>query len=183
MIIESSLPTIEIVTKGIEISVADYAVITACIADCEHIRDVMRESLALHGQKAVPEITRQLIDGEISSSAALIAIAVTVNEQNARTLTDSLGSEEYRCLKNVTEVCATIRTARCEIILARAALLEKSERAALLAAGIDEASYLPSEAVLRLAETRRVETERLYSPPTSLNEIRRLHSMCIPAKK
>jgi hypothetical protein len=183
MIIESSLPTIEIVTKGIEISPAQYAAITACIADCEHIRDVMRESLELHGQKAVPEITRQLIDGEISSSGALIAIAVTVNEQNARALTDALASEEYRCLKAITEVAAGIRTARCEVIRGRASMLEKAERAALVAAGIEEATYLPSEAVLRLAGTRRVELERLYLPPTSLNEVKRLHSMAIPAKK
>lgn len=174
---------IDVVTKGIEVSAADYTSLTTCIADCEHIRDVMKESLALHGQKAVPEITRQLIDGEISSSAALIAIAVTVNEQNARTLTDALGSEEYRCLKDVTEVCATIRTARCEIIRGRASMLEKADRAALVAAGIEEATYLPSEAVLRLAETRRVEMERIYSPPTSLNEIKRLHAMVIPSKK
>jgi hypothetical protein len=174
---------IDVVTKGIEVSAADYTSLTTCIADCEHIRDVMKESLALHGQKAVPEITRQLIDGEISSSAALIAIAVTVNEQNARTLTDALGSEEYRCLKDITEVCATIRTARCEVIRGRASMLEKADRAALVAAGIEEATYLPSEAVLRLAETRRVEMERIYSPPTSLNEVKRLHAMVIPAKK
>ena len=177
-----TIPTIEILTKGIEIAPEAYKALTTCIQECEHIREVMKESLALHGQKAVSEITRQLIDGEISSSAALIAIAVTVNEQNARTLTDALASEEYRCLKDSTEVCATIRTARCEVIKGRASMLEKAERAALVAAGIEEATYLPSEAVLRLAETRRVEMERIYSPPTSLNEVRRLHEMVIPSK-
>lgn len=174
---------IDVVTKGIEVSPADYKALTNCIADCEHIRDVQKDALELHGAKAVPQIARQLIDGEISSSAALTAIAVTTNEQNARALTDALSSEEYRCLKNSTEVAAVIRTARCEVIRGRAALLEKSERAALVAAGIDEESYGPSEAVIRLSETRRVELERIYSPPTSLNEVKRLHAMVIPSKK
>ena len=173
---------IEVLTDNIEIPAADVAALAACIDTCERIRDLKRAARDAHGPGSKASIAKALTDGTISVDQALIAVAATGSDRSAVLLAESLSNHEISVLRDITSVCSNIRAARCEVIRVRAAALEDAERVGLAAAGIAEEDFVPSDSVLRLAETRRRELEDVDSVPTSLSQLRRLLAMVTPAK-
>lgn len=173
---------IEVVTDGIPISSADHAALTQCIATIERIRSLKHEAREAHGPGSKASIAKSLTAGEISVDQALVGMAATGSDRSAVLLAESLSNHEISVLRDITSVCSHIRGARCEIIRERAAALENAERAGLAEAGISEENFVPSDSVLRLAETRRRELEDVTATPTSLAQLHRLLAMATPAK-
>ena len=179
----SSPQLIEVLTNDIPISSADHAALTACIDNLERIRGLKTAARESHGPGAKTKIAQALTNGTISVDQALVAMAACGNDRIATQLAEALSHHEVRVLQDITSVCTAIRAARCEIIRERAAALENAERAGLLEAGIDADQFVPSDSVLRLAETRRRELEDVSSTPTSLAQLRRLLGMVTPKAK
>ena len=179
----SSPQLIEVLTNDIPIPSADHDELSKCISTVERIRDLKRAARDAHGPGAKTKIAKALTDGTISVDQALIAVAATGSDRSATQLCEALSAHETKVLEQVTTVCSNIRGARCEVIRVRAAALETAERAGLLVAGIDAENFVPSDSVLRLAETRRRELEDVTATPTSLAQLRRLLAMVVPAKK
>jgi hypothetical protein len=178
----SSPQLIEVVTNDIPISAADHAALAACIASIERIRTLKALAREAHGPAAKASIARALTAGEISVDQALVGMAATGNDRAAVQLAEALSGYETKLLEQAAPACSAIRAARCEIIRERAANLEAAERAGLAEAGIAEEHFVPSDSVLRLAETRRRELQDVASVPTSLAELRRLLAMVTPGK-
>jgi hypothetical protein len=173
---------IEVVTNDIPISAADHAALAACITTIERIRTLKTEAREAHAPGAKSKIAKALTDGRISVDAALVSMTACGNDRIATQLCEALSHHEVRVLQDITPVCSAIRAARCEIIRERATALENAERVGLAEAGIAEEHFVPSDSVLRLAETRRRELQDVGNIPTSLAELRRLLAMVTPGK-
>jgi hypothetical protein len=173
---------IEVVTNDIPISAADHAALAACITTIERIRTLKTEARESHAPGAKSKIAKALTDGRISVDAALVGMAATGNDRAAVQIAEALSGYETKLLEQAAPACSAIRAARCEIIRERATALENAERAGLAEAGIAEEHFVPSDSVLRLAETRRRELQDVGNIPTSLADLRRLVAMVTPAK-
>ena len=175
-------PLIEVLTDNLEIPAADVAAVAACIATIERIRGLKTEARESHALGAKAKIAQALTEGKISVDQALVSMAACGNDRVATQLCEALSGYETKILEQAAPVCTAIRGARCEVIRVRAAALETAERAGLAVAGISEENFVPSDSVLRLAETRRRELEDVSNIPTSLADLRRLLAMVAPSK-
>jgi hypothetical protein len=179
----SSPQLIEVLTNDIPISAADFTALTECISTIERVRTLKSEVREAHGPGAKSSIARALAAGELSVDAALVGISATGTDRAAVLLCEALSAYETKVLEQAAPACSAIRGARCQIIKERAANLENAERAGLAEAGITEEHFVPSDSVLRLAETRRRELVDVSSTPTSLSQLRRLLAMVAPKSK